>query len=249
MFMVGASSNAPYDIPVESGNSKESTDVPKNNSRGMLKAPIPENDAARLETLRALQILDTPAEERFDRLTRVAQHILQVPIVLISLVDADRQWFKSRQGLEASQTPRDISFCGHAIAGAEVFVVPDAAADPRFADNPLVTEAPDIRFYAGAPLTLSDGHSVGTLCAIDRVPRQVSAAQLAALQDLAKCVTEELELYFRLRQLAELSLIESRYAAIVESSDDAILSKSLDGIVTSWNECLATPRRKCSEVR
>lgn len=202
----------------------------------MLKAPFPANEAARLRALRALEILDTPAEDRFDRLTRIAQHILQVPIVLISLVDAERQWFKARRGLDASETPRDISFCGHAILGAEIFVVPDAAADERFFDNPLVTQAPDIRFYAGAPLTLSDGMRVGTLCAIDRQPRQLDERQLASLRDLAQCVTDELELNTRLRRLRELSLIQARYAAIIESSEDAIMSKTLDGIVTSWNQ-------------
>lgn len=201
----------------------------------MHKATIPANEVARLEALRALEVLDTPAEERFDRLTRIAQYILQVPIVLISLVDAERQWFKSRQGLDATETPRDISFCGHAIMAAEVFVVPDAAADPRFSDNPLVTQAPDIRFYAGAPLTLSNGHNIGTLCAIDRVPRQVSAEQLAALRDLAKCVSEELERERERRRGTVAALNQARYLAIIESSTDAIISKTLDGIVTSWN--------------
>jgi PAS domain S-box-containing protein len=198
----------------------------------MLKPLIPANEIARLQVLRDLNILDTPAEERFDRLTRIAQHILQVPIALVSLVDAQRQWFKSRQGLDTQETHRDISFCGHAILGSDVFVVADAAADPRFADNPLVLEAPSIRFYAGAPLTLSSGERVGTLCAIDRQPHQVTSAQLAALQDLAACVVEELE-QARQRQDAKKSaqLVES----IVETVIDGIITIDSKGTIQSFN--------------
>lgn len=198
----------------------------------MLKPLIPVNESARQQALRDLNILDTPAEERFDRLTRIAQHILQVPIALVSLIDADRQWFKSRQGLDAQETHRDISFCGHAILGSDVFVVADAAADPRFADNPLVLEAPSIRFYAGAPLTLSSGERVGTLCAIDRQPHQITPAQLAALQDLAACVVDELE-QARQRQDAKKSaqLVES----IVETVIDGIITIDSKGTVQSFN--------------
>lgn len=202
----------------------------------MLEPLIPANEIARLQALRDLNILDTPAEERFDRLTRIAQHILQVPIALVSLIDADRQWFKSRQGLDAQETHRDISFCGHAILGSEVFVVADAAADPRFADNPLVLEAPSIRFYAGAPLTLSSGERVGTLCAIDRQPHQITRAQLAALQDLAACVVDELE-QARQRQEAKKSaqLVES----IVETVIDGIITIDSKGTVQSFNSAAA----------
>lgn len=198
----------------------------------MLKPLIPANESARLQALRDLNILDTPAEERFDRLTRIAQHILQVPIALVSLIDADRQWFKSRQGLDVQETHRDISFCGHAILGSDVYVVANAAADPRFADNPLVLEAPSIRFYAGAPLTLSSGERVGTLCAIDRQPHQITPAQLAALQDLAACVVDELE-QARQRQDAKKSaqLVES----IVETVIDGIITIDSKGTVQSFN--------------
>ena len=198
----------------------------------MLKPLIPANEIARLQALRDLSLLDTPAEERFDRLTRIAQHILQVPIALVSLIDADRQWFKSRQGLDAQEIHRDISFCGHAILRPDVLVVADAVADQRFADNPLVLGAPSIRFYAGAPLTLSSGECVGTLCVIDRQPRQVTRAQLAALQDLAACVVEELE-QARQRQDAKKSaqLVES----IVETVIDGIITIDSKGMIQSFN--------------
>lgn len=123
-----------------------------------MQAPsIPDNETQRLQALRAQAILDTPAEERFDRLTRLAQHMLGAKMALVSLVDADRQWFKSRQGLDACETGRDISFCGHAILDDAIFEITDANLDPRFADNPLVTGPPHIRFYAGAPLATADG--------------------------------------------------------------------------------------------
>lgn len=118
----------------------------------LLEPAFPLDEANRLATLRGLNILDTPPEERFDRLTRLAQQLINVPIAVVSLVDSNRQWFKSCQGLDASETPRNISFCGHAILDNELFVIPDALLDTRFSDNPLVTGAPNIRFYAGQPL-------------------------------------------------------------------------------------------------
>lgn len=201
----------------------------------MLEPSVPLDEASRLATLRGLNILDTPAEDRFDRFTRLAQHILGVPIALISLVDSNRQWFKSHLGLDASETPRNISFCGHTILGDQVFIIPDALLDSRFADNPLVIGAPHIRFYAGAPLTLGNGQRIGTLCAIDRQPRQLSSSQIAALQDLAQCVSEELECGQRMKSAAELFLLQEKYAAIIATSDDAIISKTLEGIITTWN--------------
>jgi len=163
-----------------------------------MQAPaFPDDEALRLQTLQACAILDTPAEERFDRLTRLARHLFQAEIALISLIDADRQWFKSRQGLDASETPRDISFCGHAILSPDVLYVADASQDPRFADNPLVYDAPHIRFYAGAPLHARNGQRLGTLCIIDSVARTLSEQDLHALRDLADCVERE---FFREEQ-------------------------------------------------
>jgi len=141
--------------------------------------------------LRASGLLDTPPERRFDRVTRIAQRLFDVPIALISLVDEDRHWFKSRQGLETNETPRAFSFCAQAIAGDEVFQVTDAGVDARFADNPLVLGDPNIRFYAGAPITAPDGSKLGTLCVIDRRPRHLSPSDVEALQDLAEMVEAE----------------------------------------------------------
>lgn len=146
----------------------------------------------RMQVLNALKLLDSAPDERFDRLTRMARRLFDVPIALVTLVDSNRQWFKSCQGLGILETPRDISFCGHAILGDDVFVIPDAAADVRFFDNPLVTDAPGIRFYAGCPLNVSRTVKVGTLCIIDTRPRILSADDLAALKDLAAMVEDEL---------------------------------------------------------
>ena len=154
----------------------------------MHAAPFPADEAERLAALHSLLILDTPPEQRFDRIAAFAASEFYVPIVLLTLLDTRRQWFKARIGLDACETARDISFCGHAILQADIMVVPDALQDPRFADNPLVTGAPRIRFYAGAPLQLPSGQRLGTLCLIDRRPRTLDPLDLgilATLRDLA----------------------------------------------------------------
>lgn len=158
----------------------------------MTEPPIPPDEAKRQRALDALDILDTAPEERFDRLTRIACRSFGVPIALVSLVDSDRQWFKSRQGLDATETPRAMSFCGHAILENEIFEVPDTREDERFADNPLVQSDPHIRFYAGAPIAAQDGSQVGTLCLIDREPRTLDEDDRALLNDLARLVEEDL---------------------------------------------------------
>ncbi|MBY0438186.1 MAG: GAF domain-containing protein [Burkholderiales bacterium] len=158
----------------------------------MIPAPIPPNEMQRLNALRSLLILDTPPEERFDRITRFAASEFDTPVALVSLIDERRQWFKARVGLDACETSRDISFCGHAIEGSNVLVIGDARDDPRFADNPLVTGDPFIRFYAGAPLILPGGLSVGTLCLIDTEPRTFSRIDQSILCALRDVVVEEL---------------------------------------------------------
>jgi GAF domain-containing protein len=158
----------------------------------MIPAPIPEADGERLAALYQLLILDTPPQERFDKIVAFAAYEFDAPIALISLVDSDRQWFKSKLGISACETTRDISFCGHAIMQPDIMVIPDAATDPRFSDNPLVVGAPFIRFYAGAPLTLKSGHAVGTLCIIDTAPREFDDTSLAILLTLRDLVVQEL---------------------------------------------------------
>ena len=160
-----------------------------------------EQDGARLEELRRYEILDTSPEGAFDDLARLASAICGTPIALVSLVDRDRQWFKARVGLDAAQTPIEQSFCAHAIRGRDLFIVPDARADPRFAANPLVRDDPRIRFYAGAPLTTPQGHALGTLCIIDRVPRDLDPSQVEALRVLGRQVAAQLELRLHVAQL------------------------------------------------
>lgn len=165
--------------------------------------PLPDNESDRLRALRSCRILDTKPEERFDELTRLAAIICGVPISLISLIDADRQWFKSRYGLDAHETPRAHAFCTHAIMQREMFVVPDAIADERFAQNPFVKGDPYIRFYAGAPLATRDGNLLGTLCVIDRQPRVLTKEQKTALEILARQVIANIELRSNLRELRD----------------------------------------------
>ncbi|MBT8099428.1 MAG: sensor domain-containing diguanylate cyclase [Gammaproteobacteria bacterium] len=158
----------------------------------MQKPSMPLDETLRLVSLHSLRIMDSAPEERFDRVTRMAKRVFGVNICLVSLVDADRQWFKSRQGLDACQTPREVSFCGHAILQESAFVVEDAHRDRRFADNPLVTGNPNVRFYAGYPVHAADGRRIGTLCVIDDKPRAFSDSDAAMLKDFAALIDEEL---------------------------------------------------------
>ncbi len=195
------------------------------------------NEHARLALLKALALLDSPPEELFDRITRIAARVLDVPIVAISLIDRDRQWFKSCVGLDATETPRDIAFCAHAIHQSEPLIVPDATADVRFADNPLVSGDPNIRFYAGAPIFSSRGIALGTLCAIDRRPRVFDAAQIQLLLDLTELVHHEIvrrETALLSRTVIDASVravadSEQEFKAVFEQAPVGIAKIALDG--------------------
>lgn len=152
------------------------------------------NENERLDALYRMELLGTPAEETFDRIIRLAKSVLEMPIVLVSLIDENRQWFKSNQGMGAGESPRNLAFCDHTIRNREPMVVENTLLDERFADNPFVTGEPGIRFYAGVPLRTRDDHAIGTLCAIDLKPRTISGKQLIVLEDLAWLVVDELEL-------------------------------------------------------
>ena len=201
----------------------------------MLEPTEPADEFERLSALCRLNLLDTPPDERFERITRTAQRLFQVPIALVTLVDSNRQWFKSRAGLDVAETPRKHAFCAHAILDDAPFIIPDALADPRFADNPLVTGAPRVRFYAGVALHDTGGFRVGTLCIIDRVPRQLSDADVAGVRDLALWAETELNLY-SLKHATEMTReSEARLRAIIEHAGDAIVSIDDQGIVETFN--------------
>ncbi len=196
---------------------------------------IPDDEIERLQALHDLDILDTQPEQRFDRLTRIAKTYFDVQIALVSLVDANRQWFKSRQGLEATETGRDISFCGHAILDKHIFIIPNALEDSRFADNPLVTGPPYIRFYAGAPLTNKDGYRIGTLCIIDNKPRELPAVDQQMLRDIADAVQSELN-HITLEESAEIIKSSEAYLkAVVDTVIDGIITINKDGIIQRHN--------------
>jgi len=191
-----------------------------------MKAPLPPNEPARLDALHRYEIMDTAPEQEFDDITLLASHICDAPIALISLVDENRQWFKSKVGVSESETPRDIAFCAHGILETDVFVVKDAQADQRFSANPLVTGNPKIRFYAGSPLVTPDGHAVGMLCVNDRVPRELSPAQKAALQALGRQVVAQLELQRNLKELRETIAQRERAEAELKNTHKQLLDVS-----------------------
>ncbi len=210
----------------------------------MIAAPIPENETERLAALRALDILDTPNEERFDRITRLVTNIFEVPIAYVAMVDANRQWMKSTCGFDIKETGRDISFCGHTIMQDAALVIPDALEDPRFSDNPMVTNDPHIRFYAGHPVR-AQGQKVGTLCLVDHEPREISNAKLNLLEEFAAMVEHELGLIDVIHVQRELlttkeALIESQKHLAAELQEARDYSSSLlppilnSRISTAW---------------
>lgn len=201
-----------------------------------MKVPdLPVNEAERLMVLQQTGLLDTASEARFDRLTSLVQQCLQTEIVLISLVDENRQWFKSRQGLEACETGRDISFCGHAILGDGIFQIPDASLDPRFANNPLVTGPPNIRFYAGAPLKVQ-GSAIGTLCVIDSQPRALNEREQHILRQFADAIQQEI--VDRLQEQAHQQLAERelRYRSVLEGTRIGTWEWNVQTGATIFNE-------------
>jgi signal transduction histidine kinase len=206
----------------------------------MIRPPVPPGEEARLAALRSYCVLDTEPEPAFDRITRLGATVFGTPIVLVSLVDQNRQWFKSCYGLNSRETSRDISFCGHALQHNEPLVIPDALEDVRFQDNPLVTGPPYIRFYAGAPLRTPAGPSIGTFCLIDVKPRPpLSPAEKSKLEDFAALVVEELELRRTARELkdtrAQLRSSEARFAAFMDHSPAVALMHDHEGKVVYFN--------------
>lgn len=205
----------------------------------MIKPTVPENEAQRLKALEGYKIMDTSVEEVFDNFTYLASQLCETPVALISLLDENRQWFKSKIGIDVIEMPRNISFCGHAISHAGIFEIPNALEDERFHDNPLVTEDFGLRFYAGMPLTTHDGYNLGTLCVIDKVPRRLTEQQRTSLQILAKQVVSQIEA--RLQQIkleklnAELSEKTSFYNSIIHSAEEAIISTDPEGRINSFN--------------
>ncbi|MBV9495219.1 MAG: PAS domain S-box protein [Acidobacteria bacterium] len=194
--------------------------------------PIPADEARRLATLKAYDILDTPAEEAFDGLVRLAALICGTPIAVMSIIDEERQWLKSAIGMKLGETARDVAFCAHAIMKDEVMIVPDALTDERFAENPLVVGEPKIRFYAGSPLKMPDTMKLGTLCVIDRKPRTLTADQLEALEILSRQVRDELELRRRMKELRES---EARTTAILDSLLGGLIVVDAFGVIESMN--------------
>ena len=187
------------------------------------------NEKARVQALRRYKILDTDPEKGFDDLTILASSICNTPVALISVIDSDRQWFKSKVGVDITETPLEVSFCAVAIKQPDLFVVPDATKDPRFSSNPFVVSEPKIRFYAGAPYTSSDGHPLGTLCVVDTVPRQLTPSQEKALLALSRQVQAQFELRKNLSELR--SALEERDRAEAERDRTIVeLQNALDHV-------------------
>lgn len=207
-----------------------------------MTTPILQSEKKRLKVLWQYEVLDTVPEEVFDDLTELAARICEAPMALISLVDEKRQWFKSKFGTDVNETSRDLSFCAYAITQPDLFIVPDATLDQRFARNPLVTSEPKIRFYAGAPLITPDGYALGTLCVIDKVPRKLRPEQKQALGILAHHVVSQLELRRRSRELGDVREETARLKDELEKVR-AELSAARRDLARRKAKPLAPPRR------
>lgn len=201
----------------------------------MKKAPFPKNEAKRLEVLQKYDILDTLPELSFDDITRLASSICGTPVALISLVDSERQWFKSKKGVDLQETPRDISFCSHAILEPDILVVPDTHKDDRFSDNPLVTGPQNIRFYAGSPLLTAKGEALGTLCVIDRSPRNLDETQKESLRALARQVMNQLELRRYIHEQEQRKQELAEYQRNLEEAYDQLEIVSLTDDVSGFH--------------
>jgi diguanylate cyclase (GGDEF)-like protein/PAS domain S-box-containing protein len=202
----------------------------------VIPAPLPQDEVQRLEALHRLQILDTESEQRFDRLTELASVILGTPIALVSLVDRDRQWFKSKVGMDIDETPRDVAFCAHAIVDpVEPFVVENALLDERFADNPFVSPDDGVRFYAGQVLHDRDGHALGTLCAVDTTPRRLTDMQREALELLGKLAEHELQRRSEIDLLADLDRSERTKSRILSTMTEGVILQDVSGTIVEWN--------------
>lgn len=195
----------------------------------MMEAPIPKNEAARLEALKKLKLLDTPPEERFDRITRIATQIFGMPISTVTMVDENREWFKSVCGLPKKEGGRAVSFCGHTVLEDDILVIPDAKLDPRFADNPMVVGKPFIRAYAGVPLKSVDGQNVGAFCVKGHEPRAFTEAEKDALRGLAKWAELEMNQHELYNELVELREATKEMQTVFDTSDDLIGVADLDG--------------------
>ena len=197
-----------------------------------MRSAVLENESQRLQALRSLDLLDTPTESDFDELVYLAAQVCGVPISLVSLVDAERQWFKAVVGLTVRETPREVSFCSHAILNSELFVVEDATKDPRFADNGLVTGAPAIRFYAGMPLITPDGFAMGTLCVIDLKPRQLTPEQEYSLRLLAGQVRAKMQLRLQKRELEAALREKDRIASELGRANEQLRELATTDMLT-----------------
>lgn len=200
-----------------------------------MEAPLPKNELSRIEALRSYKILDTLPEPTYDDITKLASHICQTPIAVISFVDSKRQWFKSKKGIQIAETPREVAFCAHAILGRGLFIIPDTLKDPRFTDNPMVVDGPRIRFYAAAPLITAKGLPLGTICVIDKVPRTLNEEQQTLLQALSRQVMVQLELRLHIIEQDRQQQLLQEYQKKLKETNSQLQEVILKDDVTGFH--------------